>query len=198
MKWKGYLPDQEISQLSKLTMVGIFNCNKKSEQNQMSRLILYIKPSVLFLWQSNLLREATSPTFYNSPWCLPPQNSFSIHLIFFVAAHHSKGHRLLWTDTFQHGPVCRRELHKVYEETNRKHAPVPWHSAWSKQRASVREAWSSLVFGKKWWDKCMWKKKQSHLLWSCHCRSCPPCPHQILSGGNTQSRPSPVPSLPTA
>lgn len=114
----------------------------------MSRLILYIKPSVLFLWQINLLREATSPTFYNSPRCLPPQNSFSIHLIFFVAAHHSKGHRLLSTETFQHGSVWR-ELRKVYERKQIESMPQCPDILLSKQRVSVRETWSSLVFGKK-------------------------------------------------
>lgn len=43
------------------------------------------------------------------------------------------------------------------------------------------------------------KNKREHpLLWSYRCRSCPPCPHQILSGGKTQCRSSPAPSSPTA
>lgn len=68
---------------------------------------------------------------------------------------------------------------------------------------SVWEIGSSWVErgGRGWksWDKCVWKKKEwRHLLWSCHCRSCPPCPHQTLSVGKTQSRPSLVPSSPTA
>lgn len=171
--------------------------------------VLYLKSSILFLWQRDckcyLLRKAISPTFYDSPCCLPPQNSFAIHLIFFVAAHHGKGHRLLWTETFQHGSVYQRERHKVlWDETNTQHAPVPWHSAWRKQCVSVGEIGSGWVErrggkdsgrGGKSQDKCKWKKD---LLWSCRCRSCPPCRHQTLSVGKTQSRPSPAPSLPTA
>lgn len=40
-------------------------------------------------------------------------------------------------------------------------------------------------------------KWEQPLLWSYRCRSCPPCPHQILSGGKTQCRSSPAPSSPT-
>lgn len=127
---KGHLPDQEISQLRKLTMIWIFNCN--IIVNRINCHIKYIKPftgnqySILFVWQRTVtvtLRKATSPTFYNSPRCLPPQNSFSIYLIFFVAAHHSKGHCLLWTETLHHGSVYRRELHKVYERKQIQNTP---------------------------------------------------------------------------
>lgn len=45
---------------------------------------------------------------------------------------------------------------------------------------------------KKWWNNPV------YLLWSCRCRSCPPCPRQTPSEGKTQSRPFPVPFLPKA
>lgn len=44
-------------------------------------------------------------TFYDSPWCLPPQNPFAIHLIFFVTAHHGKGHGLLRKQMFRYKDI---------------------------------------------------------------------------------------------
>ena len=42
MNLKGHLPDQEISQLSKLTMVRIFNCNNNKKCKE-SKYIAQIK-----------------------------------------------------------------------------------------------------------------------------------------------------------
>lgn len=147
MNLKGHLPDQEISQLSKLTMVGIFNCNNnKNEKNQITYLI-----SSHLSKNNNTIsvakeRKATSPTFYNPPLCLPPQNSFSIHLIFFVAAHHSKGHRLLW---WRHVSMvqCTEKSYTRFTRGNkyRTCTLVPWHSAWRKQLVRARENWSSFL-----------------------------------------------------
>lgn len=47
-------------------------------------------------------------------------------------------------------------------------------------------------------DKKKWWNNPVYLLWSCRCRSCPPCPRQTPSEGKTQSRPFPVPFLPKA
>lgn len=151
--------------------------------------------------------KAVSPTFYNSPGCLPPQNPFTIHLIFFVTAHHSKGHRLLWTETFQHKPVYQRKPQKFCEMKQIQNMPQCPDIMFRRGRAwewetvgqadwkwTVRDSfsWRGTKSGNKW----MWTREQNHLLEFCHCRSCPPCPHQTLSVGKTQSHPSPAPSLP--
>lgn len=41
--------------------------------------------------------EASLRTFHDPPSCLSPKNTFGVDLVLFVAAHHSKRHRLLWT-----------------------------------------------------------------------------------------------------
>lgn len=54
-------------------------------------------------------KKSMPPTFHDSPRCLPPQNPFAIHLIFFVTADHSEGHRLLWTDIYFNTVHCTEE-----------------------------------------------------------------------------------------
>ncbi len=145
-------------------------------------------------------KKAVSPTLYNSPQCLPPQSSFAMHFIFLVTAHHSKGHHLLWTQISPQFSVPKRAAQGLRDKTSMQHANTLKQRL---EKAMDERDWLKLGGKKRWkrlksWDKCVQKKEKNHLLWSCHCRSCLPYRHQILSEGKSQSRYSPVPSLPTA
>lgn len=77
------LPDQEVSQLGKLAVVGIFHCNTKTRIKDLLR------------WKRR--GGGWAPTFHHSPRRLPPQDTLGVDLILLVAAHHGERHRLLRT-----------------------------------------------------------------------------------------------------
>lgn len=87
------------------------------------RLIELLLMYLPLICEYYLSRTAAPLTFYNSPCCLSPQNSFAIHLVFFVAADHGKGHHLLWAETFQ----------RVVQCTGRSSTKIMRYNAWKKQ-----------------------------------------------------------------
>ena len=166
--------------------------------------VLYLRTSVLFPWQ----RECKGP-YHHSPSTIPhavflprtrlPFTWYSLSLPTTAKGIASFGQRhfnmVQCTDEscirfmrWNKYTTCPSALTFCLEEAVRE-------CDRDRDKLGGKEGWER---GRKSWDKCVWKKEQKHLLWSCHCRSCPPCPRQTPSVGKTLSRPSPAPSLPIA